>query len=222
MPNGGMPYFKKHLPAMVAMAHAQNKPLIANIVGFSNQEFVELVRLVESAGADMAELNFGCPNVWEGGAQKRILSYHAALVTETLTLLKKSKPHIPLSVKISPLPPDILREVCAAIADSRIVQAITATNSYPNALTATGTKTGDEEVLAGLTGRALKPISLGVVKQLHALLPSSVAIIGCGGISSYNDVQDYLSAGAQAVQIATTLVDEGPSVFEKILFQAPG
>src|SRR5579872_2261882 len=76
LPNGGVPYFKVHLPRMVETAHAAGKPLIANVVGFTNEEFAALVVLAERSGADMAELNFGCPNVWDGGTQKRIISYH--------------------------------------------------------------------------------------------------------------------------------------------------
>lgn len=220
MPNGGLPYFAKHLPRMADMAHAQHKPLITNVVGFSAQEFVDLIVLAQTAGADMVELNFGCPNVWDDGQQKRIISYHADLVKDTLDYISKHNPRIKLCVKISPLPPDTLREVAEAIAQSGIVHAVTATNSYPNASVSAGTRVGDEAALAGMTGRALKPISLGVVQQLHALLPKHIDIIGCGGISSIRDAEDYLAAGAKAVQIATALVDDGPSLFEKLLYQA--
>lgn len=222
MPNGGLPYFRRNLPKMVEVAHAHSKPLIANLVGFSKEEFVQLIQLAQDSGADMAELNFGCPNVWDNGEQERIVSYHADLVKAILTAVSEQKPVIKLSVKISPLPPDILRDVARVIADSGIIQVVTATNSYPNASITTGTRGTQDQgiVLAGLTGRALKPISVGVVTQLRQLLPRRIDIIGCGGISSINDVKDYLSAGAKAVQIATTLVDDGPSVFAKLLYQS--
>lgn len=222
MPNGGIPYFQKHLPEMVEIAHSTNKPLIANLAGFSKEEFKTLIKLAEQSQADIAELNFGCPNVWDGGKQKRILSYHASLVKNMLHYLAKQPPRIKIAIKISPLPPDILHEVSKALVDSGIVQIVTATNSYPNSSLTTGTQTSadSKDVLAGLAGRALKPISLGVVKQLHETLPKHIDIIGCGGISSANDVKDYLAAGAKAVQIATALKEEGPSIFEKIMFQS--
>lgn len=221
MPNGGMPYFQKYLPAMVEVAHKNKKPLIANLIGFSKEEFVDLIKLARDSGADMAELNFGCPNVWEAGQQKRIISYHADLLKANLEYIKKQKINMKLIAKISPLPPDILFEVANVIADSGIIHAVTATNSYPNASLSTGTKVPgqNDEVFAGLAGRALKPISVGVVRQLHRILPSQIDIIGCGGISTINDVNDYLRAGAKAVQIATALVNDGLSVFEKILYQ---
>lgn len=216
MPNGGLPYFKDELPKIVTLAHAKNKPVIANIIGFSKQEYVQLIKLAQDSGADMVELNLGCPNVWDRGRQKRIVSYHVDLVKELLDHISKSSPDIKISAKISPLPPDILQEVVKVIVDSNVIDAIVATNSYPNSLVSTGTRIGDEQDLAGMTGRALKPISLGVVKQLHDLLPSTIDIIGCGGIYSLNDMNDYLSAGAKAVQIATALVDKGPGVFEAL------
>ncbi len=216
MPNGGFAYFQDKLPKIVTSAHMKHKPVIVNVAGFSNQEFVQLIDLAQNSGADMVELNLGCPNVWSNGQQKSILSYHPALIKELLQYIKKSKVRIKIAVKISPLPPDTLREVADAIAQSKIVDVVVATNSYPNASVSSGTKVGDEEDLAGMTGRALKPISLGVVKQLHGLLPNNIDIIGCGGISSLNDVSDYLSAGAKAVQIATALVNEGPDIFRAL------
>lgn len=222
LPNGGIPYFEKNLPKMVEIAHKNNKPLITNVVGFAKEDYVQLVPFVQGLGADMAELNFGCPNVWHDGQQERIVSYHASLVRETLDAIAKQKPTIKISVKISPLPPDILREVADVIAGSPIVHAVTACNSYPSSAITRGAQwiNGPSDILAGLAGRALKPISLGVVKQLRILLPKRIDIIGAGGIYTANDVQDYLDAGAKAVQIASALTDEGTSVFEKILYQS--
>jgi dihydroorotate dehydrogenase len=220
MPNGGLPYFKDKLPLMVKLAHEQNKALIANLIGFSAEEFVDLISLAEKSKVDMVELNFGCPNVWDkSGKQKEILSYHPPIVKEVLKKVASSKPQVTIGLKLSPMPPDILAEIVEVIVSSKIVKFVTATNSYPNALTSSGTKVKNEIVLAGLTGRTLKPISLGVVKQLRSLLPNEIDIIGCGGISSANDVIDYLSQGAKAVQIATALLEDGPSLFDKILFQ---
>jgi len=219
LPNGGLIYFQDQLPKMVKLVHSHGKPFIANVVGFSDDEFVQLVRLADESGADMAELNLGCPNAWDGGKQKQIISYHASLVRSVLAAIAKQQPKIALSVKISPLPPDTLRDVAQVIASFDIVQAVTATNSYPNAAVTSDTGQGDGSgsVLAGLAGSALKPIGVGIVRQLRQLLPSRVAIIGCGGVGSARDVQDYLQAGASAVQIATALVEEGPGLFQKIM-----
>lgn len=219
MPNGGYAYFKEQLPEMTVLAHRYNKPLIANIAGFNAEEFVMLAKLAQESDVDMLELNLGCPNVWDKGRQKQIASYHPAVIEQVLTAIRLSRISTKICIKLSPLPPDILHEVAKVIIDAKCVHAVTATNSYPNALLTTeSAKTSPP--FAGLAGRALKPISLGVVKQLRKLLPKEIDIIGAGGISSFRDVIDYLQAGASAVQIATALVDEGPSVFDKIYFQS--
>lgn len=220
LPNGGMPYFEKHLPAMVEIVHSKNKPLIANVVGFSAVEFAHLVQFVQKAGVDMVELNLGCPNVWHKGKQKQIISYNASLVKSVLEAIKKSQPRVKICVKISPLPPDTLQEVCRTIVDSGVVHAVSATNSYPNASPTTETGSEADDTLAGLAGPALKPISLGVVKQLRQLLPHHIDIIGVGGIANAQDVADYLLAGAKAVQIATALNENGLLVFDEILSQS--
>lgn len=216
MPNGGIEYFRKELPLIIKSAHCRNKPVIVNVAGFSNQEFLDLINLTKDSGADLVELNLGCPNVWHDGAQKSILSYHPKLVKELLDYIQDDVSGIRIALKISPLPPDTLRDVAKIIVDSGVVDVVVATNSYPNASISSGTRIEDEDSLAGMTGRALKPISLGVVKQLSDLLPERIDIIGCGGISSVNDVNDYLSAGAKAVQIATALVDYGLETFDRL------
>src|SRR6266702_958910 len=222
MPNSGLPYFKTKLPEMVKLAHEHNKPLVANIIGFSKQEFVDLIKLAQKSSADMVELNFSCPNVWEKGKQERIVSYYPTLMKEILEFIGTHKFNIKIGVKISPLPPDILKEFVTVIVDSGIISFVTATNSYPNAALSSGTRLAgdDESTLLGMSGRALKPISLGVVKQLRTLLPEQIDIIGCGGVSSADDAMDYLASGAKAVQIAAGLMHEGPSIFEKILYQS--
>ncbi len=219
LPNGGMPYYEYQLPKMVDLAHEHGKLLIANVIGFSEDEFCQLIKLAQDSGADMAELNFGCPNVWEGSEQKRIISYHASLVRSMLAAIRAAKPSIKLSVKISPLPPDILAEVADAIAESGIIQAVTATNTFPNAtaLTTEGITIDPGAGLAGLSGPALKPITLGIISQLKQLLPAGIDIIAAGGVSDFGDMADYLQAGAKAVQVASAFMAMGVGIFSRIL-----
>jgi dihydroorotate dehydrogenase len=219
LPNGGLPYYKNQLPTMVDIAHKHGKLLIANVIGFSEDEFCNLIKLAQDSGVDIVELNFGCPNVWEGSAQKRIISYHASLVRSMLQAIKASKPQIKISVKISPLPPDILAEVADAITESGVVQAVTATNTFPNAtaLALDGTTIDPGAGLAGLSGPALKPITLGIISQLKQLLPADIDIIAAGGVSDFGDMADYLQAGAKAVQVASAFMAMGPGVFSRIL-----
>ena len=70
--------------------------------------------------------------------------------------------------------------------------------------------------LGGLGGSYVKPSSLANVNSFYKELPNSIDIIGCGGISSGNDVWEFILCGASAVQIGTQLVKEGNKCFERI------
>ena len=63
--------------------------------------------------------------------------------------------------------------------------------------------------MGGLSGTPLKPLSLATLRCLRALLPGSVPIFGCGGISSGEDALEYARAGATAVQLYTCFGFEG-------------
>ena len=122
------------------------------------------------------------------------------------------------SVKLSPYSdPVSLGAIAAIINRSQIVRAVTSANTFPNAFSFN--VEGEQAIdpaggLAGMAGEALKPIGLGQVKQLRAVLPEAIAIIGVGGISEKQDVLDYLRAGADATQITTAYINFGPSVFK--------
>ena len=75
----------------------------------------------------------------------------------------------------------------------------------------------DGNGLAGMGGKFLKPIALGQVKQLRALLPDSIEVVGAGGVSEGRDVEDMLCAGASAVQVGSACYAYGAKVFQDIL-----
>jgi dihydroorotate dehydrogenase (NAD+) catalytic subunit len=66
----------------------------------------------------------------------------------------------------------------------------------------------------GLSGPAVKPIALRNVYSAYERV--EVPIIGCGGISNWQDAVEFLLAGASAVQIGTAISTTGPAVFEKV------
>jgi len=66
----------------------------------------------------------------------------------------------------------------------------------------------------GLSGPAVKPIALRHVYSVYERV--KVPIIGCGGISNWQDAVEFLLAGASAVQIGTAISAMGPAVFEKV------
>jgi dihydroorotate dehydrogenase (NAD+) catalytic subunit len=68
--------------------------------------------------------------------------------------------------------------------------------------------------IGGLSGSAIKPIGIRCVYEISKKL--QVPVIGCGGVSSWQDVIEYMIAGASAVQIGSVLGSGGPRIFNKI------
>ncbi|THJ70481.1 dihydroorotate dehydrogenase [Candidatus Frankia alpina] len=237
LPNRGLDYYGAHLPRMVDQAHEAGKPLIVSVAGFDVGEYAEIAEVVAGTGVDLIELNLACPNVWDGGAQKRIACFDsdqtAAVCTavgDALLARAAGDParRVPYGVKISPFSdPAALAELAAALAEPAGRSGrpggprfVTAVNTFPNALVIDADNRPVVDVeLAGMSGPALKPVGLGQVRQLRRLLPDIVDVVGAGGVGEGRDVAEYLRAGAVAVQAATAFWNRGedPSVFGSIL-----
>lgn len=222
LPNPGANYYKQFIPEMAALAHEAKKPLFVSIAGFNPEEYGVLAGLASRAGADLIELNLSCPNVWDKGEQKRIASFDPPLIEEIIGQVKdRIKRETRVAVKLSPCSdPFLLAEISSVISSWRIINAVTAVNTFPNAFCLD--EQGKPRItpgggLAGLGGPAMKPIGLGHVKQLRSMLPERVSIIGAGGIASGQDVLDYLKAGAVAVQVATSFMNKQARVFDSLL-----
>ncbi len=226
LPNGGWGYYRDNLLPMSRIAHDVGKPLIVSVAGFNRDEYLHLALAALTCGADFVELNLGCPNVWESGEQKRIPSLDPALTSSILDWVNTNLEiahsgwGARVSVKVSPVSdPYTLSRLAKSLVYSDF-EMVTACNTFPNgfaydekgmpAITA-------GNGLAGVAGPALKPISLGQVRQLREHLPPEMAIIGVGGIASGQDVMDYLRLGALAVQVGTAYLDRGEVVFSDIL-----
>jgi len=221
LPNRGASYYKETIPEMVRVAHGEGKPLFVSVAGFSPAEYVHLTELAFDGGADLVELNLGCPNVWQGSTQKRIACFDPALVAEILRLVEERLgAGANVSVKISPFSdPFALAEVAQVIGSSKVAKAVTTVNTFPNAFGYNGTKSiiTPGGGLAGFAGPAMKPIGLGQVRQLRSLLPEHIQIIGVGGITHGLDVREYRDSGAAATQVATAYLERREQVFSSLL-----
>jgi len=223
LPNPGIDYYRDKFPEMEAVAREARKPLLASVAGFSPEEYAYLADAAFE-GADAVELNLGCPNVWQGSKQKRIACFDPLLVAEILRCVEdRIGSDANISVKISPFSdPFALAEVAEVIAKSELVKAVTTSNTFPNGFA--WNELGKPRIdpgngLAGMAGPALKPIALGQVRQLRALLPERIQIIGAGGINTGAEILEYRNAGASAVQIATAYLERGEEVFSQLLMQ---
>lgn len=222
LPNPGSTWYSDNLSEMKRLATAAGKSLWLSVAGFNPKEFAALAKIAADAGVDGIELNLGCPNVWDGGTQKRIACFEPLLVETILDLvIQYIGSDIAVIVKVSPYSdPVLLGEVAGVLSESRLVKGVTTMNTFPNGFATISRNRPAISVgngYAGLAGPAVKAIGLGQVMQFRERLPSSIAVIGVGGIRTGKDVQDYLDAGATMVQVATALLERGPNIFSQVL-----
>lgn len=173
------------------------KPIIANISGFSVEEYVECcARMDKVENVGIIELNVSCPNVKDGG-----MSFGTD--TEILTnLIKEVKKVIskPLYVKLSPNVTDIVK--IARAAEAAGADGLVLINTLLGMRI--NLKTGQPIIankMGGYSGPAIFPVALRMVYQVAQNV--SIPIIGVGGISSAEDVLEIMMAGASAVQIGS-------------------
>jgi dihydroorotate dehydrogenase len=208
---------------MVSAAHAARKPLFVSVAGFTPAEYAELTVLALDGGADFVELNLGCPNVWDGGTQKRIVSFDPAMVDSVLKAVYSAVAGRDgvVAVKLSPFSDPVALAEVAAVLNRHNVAVVTTTNTFPNAVALDPSSCrpviDPGGGLAGMAGPALKPIGLGQVSQLRPMLRPETQLIGVGGINGGQDILDYLTV-ASAVQVGTAYyATEDPAVFSNIL-----
>src|SRR5215470_13818083 len=189
-------------------------PVIANVFGYTLEDYVEVIRVLEDAeGLAGYELNISCPNVRRGGLQ---FGSDPAQVSEVVTAARKAAKR-PLWVKLSPLVTDI--GLIARSAEEAGADALTVANTYP--AMALDFRTGKSLLgypTGGLSGPAIKPITLRLVWETRKAVKSP--IIGLGGIETAEDVLEYLSVGASAVQVGTASFAD-PRVSERLVDALP-
>ncbi|MDD3335459.1 MAG: dihydroorotate dehydrogenase [Eubacteriales bacterium] len=211
--NPGVEHVLHHeLPHLKAIFH---KKVIANISGFSIEEYVECCRLMdEQEQIGLIEVNVSCPNVHGGGMAFGVCPENAAAVTKAVKAVVKQKP---VYIKLSPNVTDIVA-VARACEDAG-ADGLSLINTLLGMRISLKTK---KPILAnqmgGFSGPAIFPVALRMVYQVAQAV--HIPLIGMGGVSTAEDVLEMMLAGATAVQIgAQNLVD--PYVCPTIINQLP-
>lgn len=181
--------------------------IIANLSGSSPDEYVDGAKLLNNSSVDMIELNISCPNVTEGGIAFGLESGTAAAL---VSLVKRTCTHKPLMVKLSPNAPNLNSVALSCVRAG--ADALSLVNTFKAMAIDTVTrKPVFENIIAGLSGPAIRPIVVRIIWELFEALKDfklNVPIVGLGGIACANDALEYLMAGASAVQIGTaTFID---------------
>jgi dihydroorotate dehydrogenase (NAD+) catalytic subunit len=212
--NPGLDEVSKVQVPWLASHHAQTRKLF-NVVGFTTDEFAQVVRGLEgaataNAGAiDGYELNVSCPNTKKGGMEFGADPASLRAVVQGARAATKR----PLFVKLSPTLTNV-GDAAAMSVDSG-ADGVTVVNTIPGLVIdverrrpALGFGSG------GVSGRAILPV--GVLATWRVSRAVKVPIIGLGGITSGTDAIQYVIAGASLIGIGTAAMQD-PRVPERVV-----
>ena len=210
----------EELPKLAQVFH---KPVMANVSGFSVDDYVETVRRFEADEAARAqigwfEVNISCPNVHGGGMVFGTCPDAAAEVTAAVRKVTDK----PLLIKLSPNVTDIteIARACEAAGADGISLINTLLGMRINL------KTGKPVIankMGGFSGHAILPVALRMVYQVYDTV--KITVVGMGGVSTAEEVIEMMMAGASAVEIgaanlinpfaAKEIIEELPEVMDK-------
>ena len=193
--NPGVEYFiENDLDYMRSL----NTGVIVNAAGHSFEDYIAMVQKLNAHKdkIDALEINLSCPNVKAGCMT---LGADPVQVKQIVTLMRKET-DLPLWIKLTPNVTDI--KAVALAAQEGGADAVVLINTLLGMVINIKTR---RPILhnntGGYSGPAIKPIAIRMVAECSKVL--DIPIIGCGGVMSYEDVIEFMIAGASAVEIGT-------------------
>ncbi len=210
--NPGVDHVIAHeLPELRKIFH---KPVMANISGFSVDEYVEVAeKLGKEAGIGWLEVNISCPNVHGGGMSFGTDPKAALEVTKAVRAVTDK----PIIIKLSPNVTDIvaIAKACEEGGADGVSLINTLMGMRINPMTR---KPIIANTTGGYSGPAVFPVAVRMVWQVSKAV--SIPVVGMGGVSSAKDVIEMMMAGATAVEVgAANLID--PFACKKIIEDLP-
>jgi dihydroorotate dehydrogenase (NAD+) catalytic subunit len=201
--NPGVAAFSKEL------SENRNIPIMISLVGSSEKEFSKMVKVFDSLKIIGYEINLSCPHVSKMGME---LGDDPEAVNKIVRAVRINT-NKPISVKVGVGSIDVVELARVAIeAGANIITAINTLRAMSIDIETMMPVLSN--LIGGLSGNAIKPIGIRCVYEISKKL--QVPVIGCGGVSSWQDVIEYLIAGASAVQIGSILGSSGPKIFNHI------
>lgn len=204
---------REEVPNIARIFHG---PVIANVCGFSLEEYAENCRMLEDAEqVKILEVNISCPNVHAGGKNFGSDPESAAAVTRAVRAATKK----PVFLKLSPNVTDIaeIAKACAGegadglcLINTLLGMRIDLNTKRPLLQNRTG----------GLSGPAVFPVALRMVWDVYEAVPG-LPIIGCGGVASAEDAAEMMLAGASAVEVGAANLRD-PWACKTIIENLPG
>ena len=202
-------YIKKMIPLYEEL----KTPIIMNIAGSTEDEYCEILELTELVSSNIVgyEINISCPNVNAGGME---FGVDCDLTEQLTTRLRKLTDRL-LIMKLSPNVTDIA--AIGVAAEKGGADALSAINTLVGmSINTTNKKSNIHYGYGGLSGPAIKPVGLACVHKIYQAV--DISLIGIGGITSADDVLEYVLAGAAAVEVGTANYRD-PNVGNSILVE---
>ena len=201
----------EELPKLKKCFH---KPVMANVSGFSIEEYVETVKKLDKEDIiGWFEINISCPNVHGGGMSFGVSPENAGAVTKAV----KAVTNKPVIIKLSPNVTDIV--AIAKACEENGADGISLINTLLGMkIDLKRRKPVVANKMGGFSGPAIKPVAIRMVYQVYEAV--NIPIVGGGGVESAEDVIEMMLAGASAVEVgAANLVD--PMACPKIIEDLP-
>lgn len=185
-------FIERELPKM----RSYKTNVIANVGGGCYEDYEEAIIKLDKTDVDIIELNISCPNVKSGGMAYGIKAEVAYEFVKKIRVLTKK----PLMVKLSPNAENIVE--IAKRCEEAGADSLSLINTLKGmAIDIHKRKPVFDNVYAGFSGPAIKPVALRMVHEVSKAV--SIPVIGLGGISNANDAIEFLMAGASAIQVGT-------------------
>lgn len=172
--------------------------VVVNVAGHSNEDYIVMVEKLDpyKEKIDALELNFSCPNVKEGcmviGSSPKAIE---ALVSDL-----RKRTTLPLWIKLTPNVTSIAETAKGAEAGG--ADAVVAINTMLGmAIDIRTRRPLLHNNTGGLSGPCVKPVALRMVHDIYSAV--KIPVVGCGGASTYEDVLEFMIAGASAVELGT-------------------
>jgi dihydroorotate dehydrogenase (NAD+) catalytic subunit len=204
---GARAFIQEKLPRL---REIKETVVLANVFGYTREDYEQTIQILnEGEGIAGYELNVSCPNTAHGGIQ---FGSDPRALDEVVTTARRTTER-PLIVKLSPNVTSMAQ--MARVAQEAGADAISLVNTFvAMAIDSETRKPRIANVIAGLSGPAIKPIALRMVYDASRAV--NIPVIGMGGISTAADIVEFMLAGATAVQIGTASYWD-PRATEKIV-----
>ncbi|MCQ2310555.1 MAG: NAD-dependent dihydropyrimidine dehydrogenase subunit PreA [Paludibacteraceae bacterium] len=193
------------------------KVIVASIMGQTEEEWMDLAKRAEEAGADIIELNFSCPQMRlanmgsDVGQNPELVAFYTGYVKHAV--------QIPVLAKMTPNITHISEPALAAYFAN--ADGIAAINTIKSVTMSQYAMVNGKRTISGYSGRAIKPIALRHILELvtNPMLQKAqhhMEYSGIGGIETWRDALDYIRLGCSNVQVCTAVMQFGYRLIEDL------